>query len=80
LDRGAKDITVLDIITGIDGPVALVNCADPSQAACRLRETCCMLGRWDGVNAAVRDVLAEVTLTDMMWKSDVCVDFVNEGS
>lgn len=66
LSRNITEITIADVITAIDGPIALVACADDSVPDCSLQGSCALRGRWDDVNAAVRGALTDVTLADMM--------------
>lgn len=64
LSRNPESITVLDIITAMDGPVSLTDCADNSP--CALEGHCSMHGRWGRVNMAIRAALQSVTLVDLM--------------
>lgn len=66
--RPAHAMTVADIITAIEGPVAITACADGHDDDCSLSGICAMNGRWGEVNAAVRGALESVTLADMMNK------------
>jgi len=64
LTRPAQAITVADIITAMDGPISLTDCADNN--ACVLEGHCGMHGRWGKVNVAIRTALEGVTLVDLM--------------
>lgn len=64
LARAAEKITVSDIITAMDGPISLTDCADES--ACVMEGFCAMHGRWGKVNMAIRTALDSVTLVDLM--------------
>lgn len=65
LTRAAGQITVADIITAMDGPISLTDCAD-NQSGCVLEGQCAMHGRWGKVNVAIRTALEGVTLVDLM--------------
>lgn len=65
LTRAPGAITVADIITAMDGPISLTDCAD-NKSSCVLEGHCSMHGRWGKVNMAVRTALQSVTLTDLM--------------
>jgi FeS assembly SUF system regulator len=65
LTRQPADITVADIITAMDGPISLTDCAD-SRSNCVLEGQCSMHGRWSKVNLAIRTALESVTLIDLM--------------
>ncbi len=58
-------IPVSDVITAIDGPIALTSCVEGSGSGCEAEHLCPMRGRWDPVNEAVRDALSAITLADM---------------
>ncbi len=60
-----EDITVLQIIRALEGPVALTSCVDGSQHDCDVESLCPMRGNWEQVNTAVRSALGSVTLADM---------------
>lgn len=63
--RGLEDIPVSDVITAIDGPIALTACVEGSVTECESRGLCPMMGRWDPVNDAIQQALAAISLADM---------------
>jgi FeS assembly SUF system regulator len=63
LARPLNNIPVADIITAIDGPIALTACVD--NGACESHGLCPMHGRWDPVNEAIEAALNGITLADM---------------
>ncbi|MBI1273622.1 MAG: SUF system Fe-S cluster assembly regulator [Alphaproteobacteria bacterium] len=65
LARPAVSITVADIITAMDGPIALTDCAEGHQKTCGMEHSCSMQGHWNKVNLAIRAALENVTLADM---------------
>ena len=60
-----EDITVLQIVRALEGPVALTSCVDGSVNDCDVESLCPMRGNWEKVNMAVRSALGSVTLADM---------------
>lgn len=60
-----NQISIEQIVSAIDGPIAITACTDGAQPDCSLSEACSLRGRWDGVNAAIRSALDTVTLADM---------------
>ena len=66
LARDAQAITVADIVTALDGPVALTACVDGHEGDCSVETMCAIRGHWDAVNTAVRGALESVTLADMI--------------
>lgn len=58
-------ITIGNIITIMEGPIALTACIDDSHGNNCIQKSCSMRGHWDKVNEAVRAALEEVTLAEM---------------
>jgi FeS assembly SUF system regulator len=65
LARAPRDITVLDVVTAVEGPITLTPCTDGSHESCQLSGRCSVSGRWNPVNQAIRTALENVTLADM---------------
>lgn len=65
LARAADDISVADIITALDGPIAMTDCAQGSHQSCQIEKLCPINGHWNRVNKAVRQALECVSLADM---------------
>lgn len=65
LARRAEAISVADIVTALDGPVALTACVDGQEGACSVETLCPMRGGWDQVNRAVKEALEGVSLADI---------------
>lgn len=66
LGRPQTSITVADVIQAVEGPIALTACSDTSDEQCGMERVCPVQGKWNRVNTAVRNALAEVTLAEMM--------------
>ncbi|WP_417456544.1 SUF system Fe-S cluster assembly regulator [Kordiimonas sp.] len=65
LSKSADDITVADIIEAIDGPISLTHCADTGTSDCCYDEICQMRPRWQVINSAVKNALADVKLSSI---------------
>jgi FeS assembly SUF system regulator len=65
LARPAAEISVADIVSVLEGPVAVTPCVEPSLDACGVEDMCPMRGGWDKINTAIRIALETVTLADM---------------
>lgn len=65
LSRPLSAVPVSDVITAIDGPIALTACVEGSGAECEAEHMCPVRGRWDPVNEAVRNALRGISLADM---------------
>ncbi|MCB8874999.1 SUF system Fe-S cluster assembly regulator [Acidisoma silvae] len=65
LAKPLSAIPVADVITAIDGPIALTACVEHSPAICDSSALCPVKGRWDRVNSAILDALSGISLADM---------------
>lgn len=66
LSRAPGDISIADIITAMDGPIAIVSCVDGSAETCKAESSCHLKGRWEHVNNVIRAALDGVKLPDMI--------------
>ncbi len=60
--RPLADLPLSDVIVAIDGPIALTACVDGGTGLCEAEHLCPVRGRWDPVNAAIRDALSAITV------------------
>lgn len=67
LTRQAGDITVADIVTAVEGPIALTLCVDEHPGNCDVESLCPMRGGWNRINNALREALEGVSLADMAF-------------
>lgn len=65
LARAPGEITVLEIIRALEGPVSLTACVDGTEGNCDVESLCPMRGNWDRVNRAIRTALESVSLAEM---------------
>ncbi|MFQ5954147.1 MAG: SUF system Fe-S cluster assembly regulator [Kiloniellales bacterium] len=65
LDRPAEEISVAEIITALEGPIALTACVHGALDQCDVESLCPMRGHWDKINQAIRRALQDLTLADM---------------
>ena len=63
--RPAAAISVADIISAVDGPIALTDCIEEAPGACDLEAICPARRNWQAINDAVRGALAGVSLADV---------------
>lgn len=66
LARDPDHVSVADIIHALDGPIALTDCSDRSGGGCTLERLCPARTNLQRINRAVRDALADLSLTRMM--------------
>ncbi len=69
LARPLTAISVADVISAVDGPIALTACVDGGAGGCDVEGMCAVKGRWDLVNAAIRGALTAITLAEMRHAS-----------
>lgn len=74
LARAKTMITVAEIVTAVDGPVALAACVESSDEDCAHACKCPVKGRWDAVNMAIHGALEGICLADMLHPA---YDFIN---
>ncbi len=65
LARPAGDITLLEIMEAVDGPVSIIECADNPEF-CERAAFCETLTIWRNIDQAVTQVLQKYTLRDLV--------------
>ena len=66
LGRAPNKISVADLVTAVDGPIALADCLEKSSgSACGIESFCVIREPWQKVSDAIRVALEEVTLADI---------------
>jgi len=65
LARGPREISVADIISATEGPVALTQCTVNLPGNCAQQPTCPIHGNWQKINQAIRQALESVSLWEM---------------
>ncbi|HZD25264.1 MAG TPA: SUF system Fe-S cluster assembly regulator [Alphaproteobacteria bacterium] len=65
LERAPEAISIAEIITALEGPIALTACIDGADTSCSALSLCPMSGNWNKVNRAIQQALSGVSLADM---------------
>ncbi len=65
LARAPQDISVADILTVLDGPIALTECMGAELGSCDIEALCPTRTNWRKINDAVTLALGRVSLADM---------------
>src|SRR5512139_742863 len=66
LARPPEETHVLDVITALEGPVAVTECSDESsEGSCEYETGCGVRANWVLINEAVQRALRGITLADM---------------
>lgn len=64
LARAPQDISVTDIVSVVDGPIALTECVEHGHGDCEILTSCRMRGYWQKINDAIQDALKDITLAE----------------
>ncbi|MCX7086172.1 MAG: SUF system Fe-S cluster assembly regulator [Methylococcales bacterium] len=81
LARNPEAITIANVISALEGPIALTECSI-SQQGCEQVSGCDIRGNWNLINQAIHHALESVTLADMIkpsavqslgWKQEVFI-------
>ena len=65
LSRSPDEITAADIISVIEGPIALTECLDDTTDDCEIESLCGVRGSWTRINNAIRIALEGISLSQM---------------
>jgi FeS assembly SUF system regulator len=66
LARAPRQISVVEIISAIEGPMALTECSTDVTGLCSLEPRCPIKTNQQIINQAVRGVLDKITLSDLI--------------
>jgi FeS assembly SUF system regulator len=66
LARKASEISVGDVISALEGPIALTECSTDISGACDLEPSCPIKSNQRVINQAVRGVLETITIADLV--------------
>lgn len=70
LAAAPEAISVAEVITALEGPIAVTECASEELAGeCELEDRCEVRAPWQKISAAVSRALAEISLADMAQPS-----------
>lgn len=65
LARPAEEISVVEVITALEGPIAMTECIEDAPGACEVELSCPVRSNWNRINRAIREALEGVTLAEM---------------
>ena len=65
LARAGQEITVAEVITALEGPIALTACIDEGPGACDIEKLCPARANWQQINDAIRGALDGIKIADM---------------
>ncbi|MGH9340001.1 MAG: SUF system Fe-S cluster assembly regulator [Acidobacteriota bacterium] len=64
LARRAEKISIAEIISAMEGPIAMTECVD-APGDCRQEPTCAVRSNWQKINRVVSEALGQISLSDM---------------
>ncbi len=65
LARPAGEISVVEIIDALEGPISITECIDHAHSNCSVESFCPCRGNWRRINSAIRNALEGITLEGM---------------
>jgi len=65
LARPGEAITVAEVITALEGPIALTACIDEGPGGCDIESLCPARANWQRINDAIRGALDGITMAEM---------------
>ncbi len=81
VNRPAEEISVIEVITAMEGAIAIVSCIDGNDDACAAEHKCPVKGGWEPVNNAIKMALEKVKLSDLSLSvCDKTYDFMAEAN
>ncbi len=75
LAKPPEKISVADVISALEGPIALTECSI-SHEGCEQASGCGISGNWGLINLAIRNTLEAITLADMIKPVHVPQEFL----
>ena len=75
LARSPKEYTIGDILRLTEGSLAPVACVEEGVENCPKAETCVTLTVWQQLNDAINQVVDNITLADLVERSEEMSDF-----
>ncbi len=67
LARAPQMITAADIVSAVDGPIALTVCIEHGDGFCDVESLCPTRSGWRRINDAVRDAMKSVSLAELAF-------------
>ena len=65
ISRAPSEISVADIVSAVEGPIALTECMTTEGVVCEIEALCPTRTNWRQINEALVNALSDVTLADM---------------
>ncbi len=65
LARDPESISVAEIISALEGPIAVTECIEDGPGECSQEPFCAVRGNWQRINLAIRQALEAISLAEM---------------
>ncbi len=65
LARPASEVSVVEILEALEGPIAMTECSDLAPGLCSTEPFCPVSRNWRRINKAISEALAGITLAEM---------------
>ena len=66
LNKNSSEISVVEIIEALDGPITLTSCVDKSESFCEASDICFLGGKWNKINEIIRKSLNDISLKELL--------------
>ena len=75
LNRNSSQISVVEIIEALDGPITLTSCVDKSESFCETSDICFLGGKWNKINEIIRKSLNDISLKELLsYETTILLD------
>jgi Rrf2 family protein len=66
ISRNSSEISVVEIIEALDGPITLTSCVDNSESFCESSDICFLGRKWNKINEIIRKSLNDISLKELL--------------
>ena len=70
VNKEPQNISVLDVVNAIDGPVAITICSHDSYESCEFKAACVAKRGWININNALQTTLSGFTIADFITSNE----------
>lgn len=80
LARDPHEISINEVISALEGPIAITECIDDAPGACDKQPFCPVSGNWGRINLAIREALDGISLSEMSHPESKLVTLGDRGT
>lgn len=63
--RPPEELSVAEVITALEGQIAITECTDDTSGLCPQETTCAVRSNWNRINLAIQEALGRISLAEM---------------